>query len=183
MKRLFRFKYPKIALWIIFIIAAYFVFSNPSIQNFINNNEFDGYLYVFIFGALFTFGFTTPFSIGFFLTYNPENILLSAIIGGIGAVFFDLAIFRLIRFSFMDEFRKLEKEKEFSKISNLFRIKLSRKIKVYLTYVFAGIIIASPLPDEMGVSMLAGLTKIKTFTLAVLSFIFNTLGILVMLLL
>jgi hypothetical protein len=34
----------------------------------------------------------------------------------------------------------------------------------------------------MGVSMLAGLTKIRTFTLVILSFVFNSLGILVMML-
>jgi len=182
MKRLFRFKYPKIFLWIIFIIAAYFIFSNPAVKSFINSEGLTGYLYVFIFGALFTFGFTTPFSIGFFVAYNPESLFLSAIIGGLGAVVFDLAIFRFIRFSFMDEFKKLEKEKEIAKLSNLFHLKLSHKIKVYLTYIFAGIVIASPLPDEVGVAMLAGLTKIRTIPLMILSFIFNALGILIMML-
>jgi hypothetical protein len=183
MKRLFKFKYPKIALWIIFIIAAYFIFSNSSIQNFFNSNQNNGFLYVLIFGALFTFGFTTPFAIGFFITYNPSNIFLAAIIGGLGAVVFDLTIFKFIKFTFMSEFKRLKKEKEIVRLSNLIHIKLSDKIKIYLTYVFAGIIIASPLPDEIGVSMLAGLTKIKTLPLAILSFIFNSLGILVMMLL
>jgi uncharacterized membrane protein YdjX (TVP38/TMEM64 family) len=48
-------------------------------------------------------------------------------------------------------------------------------------YAFAGILIASPLPDEAGVIMLAGLTKIKTWALAIISIILNTIGILIML--
>ena len=59
--------------------------------------------------------------------------------------------------------------------------KLKHKLKVYLMYAIAGIIIASPLPDEAGIIMLAGLTKIKMHNLAILSFLFNTLGIIIIL--
>ena len=48
-------------------------------------------------------------------------------------------------------------------------------------YAFVGILIASPLPDEIGVIMLAGLTKINFKILAIISFILNTLGILIIL--
>ena len=54
-------------------------------------------------------------------------------------------------------------------------------LKKYFVPVLAGFIIASPLPDEIGVIMLAGLTKIKIGILVVLSLILNTLGILVLL--
>ena len=50
-------------------------------------------------------------------------------------------------------------------------------------YAFAGILIASPLPDEAGVTMLAGLTKISVKSLALISFILNTLGIIILLIL
>jgi hypothetical protein len=182
MKRLFKFRYPKIALWIIFIIAAYFIFSNPAVKDWINGAGPSNYLYVFLFGALFTFGFTTPFSIGFFVDYSPQNLLVSVLIGGLGALLFDLAIFKFIRFSFMDEFNRLKNGKKISRLSNLFQSSLPHKMKIYLTYVFAGIVIASPLPDELGIAMLSGLTKIRTIPLMILSFVFNSLGILIMML-
>jgi len=48
-------------------------------------------------------------------------------------------------------------------------------------YLFAGLFIASPLPDEAGVIILAGPTKLSTKALSVISFILNSLGILVIL--
>ena len=49
-------------------------------------------------------------------------------------------------------------------------------------YAVAGLIIASPLPDEAGIILLAGLTKIKASILAPISLAMNTLGILILLL-
>jgi len=48
--------------------------------------------------------------------------------------------------------------------------------------IFAGFVIASPLPDEIGVSLLAGTTKISTRTFAILSYFLNTAGIFIVLL-
>jgi hypothetical protein len=174
-------KYPKLLLLILVSIFTYYLFSTDYVQGYMSSLNGAGYVYAFIFGCLFTFGFSTPISIGFFLSYSPESVLLAALIGGFGAVITDLTIFKLIKFSFMDEFEKLKKEKAFIKLNDIFRIKMSEKIKLYLTFMFAGLIIASPLPDEIGVTMLAGLSKINTYKLAILSFIFNSIGIYIML--
>jgi len=179
MKRLFKFRYPKITILIILIILAYFIFSIQSVQKYWINPGNLSNLGVFLTGFLFSFGFTTPFAIGAFLFMNPPNILLVAIIGGLGAMSADLAIFKIIKISFMDEFKLLEKAKPFKKIHS---VPLNKKIKHYLMYAFAGLIIASPLPDELGISMLAGLGHVKAVPVAIISFIFNTIGILIFLL-
>ena len=83
---------------------------------------------------------------------------------------------------FMDEFKKLEKTKPLKGLIDLADKDLSMRFRHYLLYVVAGIVIASPLPDELGVSMLVGLSHIKPFSFALISFIMNSLGILVMLL-
>jgi hypothetical protein len=183
MKRLFKLKYPKLFFLILTVVLAYFIFSNETTKGLVNYEGKEHFGYVFLFGSLFTFGFTTPFAIGYFLTYSTQNVLLNAIVGGVGAVIADLTIFKLIKFSFMDEFNKLKREKRIKNIRKMFDLHLPKKIKLYLSFIFAGIIIASPLPDEIGVSMLAGMTKIKVFQLAVLSFVFNSLGIAILLLL
>ena len=182
MKRLFKFKYPKILTYIITIALAYIIFKNPNVNSFVSHLGKLSYLGVFIAGILFAFGFTAPFSVGFFITLNPSNILLAGVLGGFGALLSDLFIFKLIRFSFMDEFKILEKTKLYKEIYHIAHKTIHGKIKIYLTYVFAGILIASPLPDEFGVAMLAGLTKIKTHILAILSFLLSTIGILIILL-
>lgn len=181
MKRLFRFRYPKITLLIILSVSAYFLFSNSNVQSFVHQAEGLSYLGIFIAGFLFSFGFTTPFAIGFFIIANPQNIYLAALIGGFGAMLADLTIFKIIRFSFMNEFNRLRKGVVIKDINKVLSSRLLSHIKVYLLYAFAGIIIASPLPDEVGVSMLAGLTKVKTRVLVIISFLMNSLGIFIML--
>jgi hypothetical protein len=182
MKRLFKFRYPKLMLLVVFSTVAYYIFSSPAVKNLVQNLDGFGYLGAFIAGMFFSFGFSTPFSIGFFIVSNPPNIYLASVIGGLGALIADLFIFKIIRFTFMDEFERLEKTAPIKKINYLLSTRFISKIKIYVLYVFAGIIIASPLPDELGVSMLAGLTRIKIHTLAIISFIMNSVGIFVILL-
>jgi hypothetical protein len=180
MKRLFKYKYPKLFSLIVIIFASYLIFKNPEVVKIISNLGDLGYLGVFIAGLLFSFGFTSPISAGFFLVLNPKNILLASIIGGLGAMFADLFIFKFIRLSFKDEFNRLKKEKISIKTKRLIKKILDKKIRVYLMYILAGGLIASPLPDEAGVILLAGLTKIKARFLAIIGFILNTFGILVL---
>ena len=181
MKHLFKFKYLKIFWLIISIIIAYIIFSNSSVNSFVNNLGNLSYLGIFIAGMLFSFGFTSPFAAGFFIILKPSSIWIASLIGGFGALICDLIIFKIIRFSFMDEFLRLEKTYLFKRINRNFEIKFGHKIKIYLMYAFAGIFIASPLPDEIGVIMLAGLSKIKAINLSIISIILNTLGIFVLL--
>ncbi len=181
MKRLFRFRYPKLTALVVFSVLSYFIFSNQFIQNWINSLNELSYLGFFVAGFLFSFGFSTPFSIGFFLTANPSNIFVASVIGGIGAVLSDILLFKIIRFSFMDEFLRLEKTKPMKEISQEFHKKSLVKFRVYFMYAFAGFIIASPLPDEIGVPMLAGLSKIKTLAFSMLSFILKVIAIFIIL--
>ena len=177
-----RITYPKLALLIISIVVAYYFFTIPKFSLFLVSLDSLGYLSVFIAGLLFSFGFTTPFAIGLFATLNPSNIILASLIGGIGALISDIIIFRLIRLSFMDEFERLQKTSPFRMITHAIENNLARKIRIYCLYVLAGFIIASPLPDEIAISMLAGITTIRIRNLALISFIMNTLGILLILL-
>ena len=177
-----KFQYPKLFLLVIFSIISYFIFSNDFVQSIVISLGELSYLGIFIAGLFFSFGFTTPFAIGFFLTVGAENIFIAALIGGCGALISDILIFKLIRFSFMDEFKRLEKTRIIHGINALMSGRLFSHFKLYLLYFFAGLIISSPLPDELGISMLAGLTRIKLHTLALISFVMNTFGIFLILL-
>ncbi|MEK6933600.1 MAG: hypothetical protein AABW75_01865 [Nanoarchaeota archaeon] len=179
---LFRFKYPKLLLLILIVIFTYILFTQPYFENSVSLIKNLGYFSILIAGILFSFGFTTPLAIGIFLSLNPENIFLAAILGGIGAMISDLIIFKIIKFSFINEFKLLEKTTPFRTILSLINKNIGHKIRIYFLYTVVGIIIASPLPDEIGVTMLAGLTSIKIKKLALISFVFNTLGILILLL-
>lgn len=177
-----KYHYPKLTLLGILIIITYFIFSNDVIQNFVMNLDGFGYLGIFIAGLMFSFGFTTPFAIGFFITYDASNVFLLALIGAIGASISDLFIYKFIKLSFMDEFERIEKLKIFREMDYLIEHHIRHKIRAYLLFIFAGLIISSPLPDEVGITLLAGFSHIKPKMLALLSFVFNFLGIVVMLL-
>lgn len=180
--RFFKIQYPKILGLMATTIIAYYLFQTPEFYNFISSLNGLSYLGVFLGGMLFAFGFSAPFAIGFFIALTPQNIFIAAIVAGFGAVISDLLIFRFIRFSFEDEFSHLRNTKTLRGLRYLIDASYFRKIKVYLMYAFAGILIASPLPDEVGVTMFAGLTKVKEFWIALIGFSLNTLGILLILL-
>lgn len=181
MRRLFKFKYVKIVVLFAAIILAFLIFSNPSVKNFISNLGTFGYVGIFFAGIFFGIGFTAPFAAGFFITLNPSNIFLAAIIGGFGTLVENLILFHFLKFSFKKEFIQLKKSGPVKKASDLIAKSLGKKIKSYLLYVFTGMVIALPLPDEIGISMLAGFTHINSYLLGKISFILHTIGILFLL--
>lgn len=160
---------------------AYIIFKNLKVEDFLSNLEGLSSFGIFIAGTLYSFGLTSPFSAGFFLTLNPGYILPAGIIGGLGAMFADLFIFKFVRFSFKNELLSLKEEKIIKKIRGIINIFIHKKVRSVLLVIIAGILIASPLPDETGVMILAGLTKIKGRFMAIISFVLNTIGILILL--
>jgi len=177
----FMFDYPKLFILILCIILAYIIFRQPIVYNFLSGLNSLSYFGTLIAGMMFAFGFTAPFAVGFFITLQPSNIYLAAFLGGLGALIADLLIFRFVRFSFMDEFERLEKTKTVKKVGKAIERRVGLKFTNYLLYAFTGFVIASPLPDELGVIMLAGLTKINQSILAIVSFTLNTFGIFIIL--
>ncbi len=176
-KRLLAFKYPKLVLLAAVIILSYYLFTLPSIKFFVSALGQFKYISDFIAGIFFTFGFTTPLSIGFFIVSTPTNILLSTVIASVGSVIGNMIIFKTIKFSLMDEFNELEKKNIIKKIKKIIEKNKNILIRHYLIYIFAGFILATPIPDEVGVSMLAGLTTINLRNFAVISFILHAIPI------
>ena len=182
MKRLFIFSYPKLTLYVIAVICAYFVFQIPSVLSFVSSFDSWIYLPVFFGGLLYSAGFTTPIATGFFLALNSSDIYVAALIGGVGALIADMGIFSFIRLSFMDEFKLLKHSSFIRHVSSGVRMIVPEKFRSFLVYILVVIIIASPLPDELGIALLAGFTRVHPYGFMVISYIGNTLGILLLLL-
>ena len=182
---LFKYKYPKITLLVISIVLAYILFSNEVVHNFVLGLNGFGYIGVFVAGMLFPLGFTTAFSVGFLVALNPENIILSAFVGAVGVALANLLIFSFVKFSFEHEFLLLEERidrvKVIRRAEKEFKKDISKRIRHYLMYVFIGILIASPVPDEIADTLLAGFTHVKPFFVAVFSFILSFIGLLFLL--
>ena len=80
MKRLFILTYPKLTLYIIAVVIAYFIFQIPSIYLAVTSFDNITYLVLFSAGLLYSAGFTTPIATGFFLAANPLNLYLASLV-------------------------------------------------------------------------------------------------------
>ena len=178
MKKKSLIKYPKFLLLILTFLIAYLLFYgrtyNP-LHDFITST---GYAGVFIAGVLFAYGFTAaPATAMLLILAGHHNIYLAGLIGGLGALVGDLIVFIFIRYSFRDEIKKLSKERIVLYINN----KTPNPFKKYLLPLIAGFIIASPLPDEIGVSLLAAYKTFSIKIFSIISYLLNTAGIFVIL--
>ena len=174
-----KFKYPKFFLLFLTFILAYFIFKERNFSLFHGGLLSLGYFGTFLVGIFFTYGFTAaPATAILFILAKEQNIIVAGFIAGLGALLGDLIIFKFIRHSFSDEIKKLSKEESISYLNN----KIPKGFKKYLLVVLAGFIIASPLPDEIGVSLLAASSTISTKLFSIVSYLMNTAGIFLILL-
>lgn len=127
----------------------------------------------FISGMFFTSIFTlAPASIA--LVHISETAPTVGVFfwGGLGAMFGDLILFLFIRDRFADDLKKV-----FRPSSTKFILKsLHFGFMRWLSPVIGAIIIASPLPDEFGITLL-GMSKMKVIVLMPIAFVMNMLGI------
>ncbi len=183
LKKFLKLKHPKTSLLIISIILAYILFTQESFQPIIEQLTKFSYLGALIAGFFFSLGFTASFSLGYFLISSPQNIIIAAILGGVGATISNLILLKTFQTYFLKEFREIENTKSLKFLIHLFKNHLPTKIRIYLLYAFIGIVIASPIPNEIGIMMIASLHHIKKHNFAILSFILNVIGIYVIFLL
>jgi hypothetical protein len=178
-------KYPKLLILFASTLFAYVLYIYGGLDWLHGAHGASGYLAAFIGGLLFTFGFTAPFGIGVFLEIGHSlNPILGTIVGGIGALLADLLIFQIMRFElFHDELHSLRSARVVQWMhEKLHHENFPEKLRKYLLWSFAGIIIASPVPDEFGVALVSSLTTINKKAFAILSLIANMSGILLMIL-
>lgn len=172
-------KFPKLTFLGIGYILIYLVYALGYFDAIHQLARFSEYIQAFIAGLFYSYGFTSGIAVVLLvaLSDNLPRVTI-AIIAGLGALVSDLLIFNFIRHSFMDEIKLLSKTKYAQALFSA----MPYLLKKYLSPLLAIIVIASPLPDELGVSLFAGLTKISKGKFIFISFILNSLGILTILL-
>lgn len=175
-------KYPKLLLMAITAFLAYGLFQDQGVQSFFHSLGGLGYLSAFLGGMLFAFGFGAPFGVAILATIADDlNIFIAAAVGGLGALLSDYLLFKFIRVTFNDEIQRFKDSKAFALFNGMLVRRIPPKAAFYISLGVAGLVIASPLPDELGVAMLAGITTVRERTFALISFSLNTIGILAVL--
>jgi hypothetical protein len=97
-----------------------------------------------------------------------------AAFAGVGAMLGDYVLFRFVRDRVMDEIKPLLMRLGTPKIRHIFRTPYF----AWLVPVIGAVIVASPLPDELGVSLM-GASSIASWQFLILSYCLNAAGILV----
>jgi hypothetical protein len=127
----------------------------------------------FVAGLFFTSVFTTAPAIAALaqISRAAPSITPVVIFGALGAVCGDLIIFSFMKDRIYQDVMYVLGERK--GIKSLFRAKLFR----WLSFLIGGLIISSPLPDELGIAMM-GLSKVGIAAFIPVSVIFNALGVL-----
>jgi len=167
------YKYKGLTLIVISILLTIFL----SKYNFLNEALFNlrhiPFFGSFIAGILYVSASTTALGILILLdlskTLSPIEI---AIIAGLGGAIADFVLFRFFKDNLLSEITPI-----YNKLGgrHLTRLIQHRYFKWSLPIIGA-IIIASPFPDELGISLM-GLSKIKNYQFVILSLILDITGV------
>jgi hypothetical protein len=161
-------------------IALFIYFAESDfVQNIIAQVGNFGYIGAFVAGIFFVSTFTVvPAMAVLFHLAEQLHPIEVAVLAGLGAMLGDYIIFRFMKDRVFDELLPLARKFHTSKVKAMF----TSPYFAWLLPLVGATVIASPLPDEVGVSML-GLSKIKKWQFFLLAFVLNAVGILIVILL
>jgi hypothetical protein len=131
-----------------------------------------GLLGILVAGVLYSYSFTA--SVGALILVSVAHDYapgVAAVVGGIGALLADIAIFKFIREDLKREIGHIAKT-EFMRLIGSVPIVKER----WFRNVFGALILASPFPDEIGIAIMAS-AKIEEGTFTLLAFIADMFGI------
>lgn len=165
--------YKNTTYLIISLIFFFYFAESNFVQNVFKTVDGFGYLGAFITGIFFVSIFTVVPAMA--VLYNLATLLNPlevALFAATGAVIGDYLIFRFLRDKIFEELHDIFNKLGGSLIKKLFYTPYF----IWLLPVLGALIIALPLPDEAGISLL-GLSKVKNWQFILISFLLNAAGI------
>jgi len=164
-----------IGIIVLSVLIAIILIESTVLSQILDSTKNLAFVGSFIAGLFFTSIFTTaPAMVTLGEIAQTHSIVLNALIGAAGAVLGDLIIFRFVKDRLSEHITELlAMQSGTRRLRALFKRRSFR----WITFLLGGLIIASPLPDELGISLL-GFSKTKASGFIVLSFLGNFLGIL-----
>lgn len=170
-------EYKNLTILALSIAVAVVLSKVESFHNFLLNLGDLGYLGAFIAGILFVSIFTVASSTLILLILAEKlSPFAIGIIAGLGSVIGDYLIFKIIKNSLIEEIEPIYASMGGNYINRTIKAILETKYFNWLIPVIGALIIASPLPDEIGI-ILVGYNKMKTSKFLLVSFILNSIGI------
>lgn len=168
-----KYKYKNLLFLGISTFIAVFSLSNSFVrETLVSYLSSLSYIGSFLAGILFPYTLTAPISGSIFIIISKiVNPLISSVIGAFGAVLGDYLIFKFVKHHLADEIKEILKGRR-------------EKLEVPERYrkiipILAGFIIASPLPDEIGVALL-GMSEFEKKKFLCFSYSLHFAGILLL---
>jgi uncharacterized membrane protein YdjX (TVP38/TMEM64 family) len=165
-----------IAIIVLSVLVAVLLVRTNVLADFLVSIRGLGIIGAFVAGMFFTSIFTTaPAIVALGEISFLQGIFSTALFGAAGSVVGDLIIFRFVRDRFSGHIAEIMTHRS---IWRRFHLLFKRRFFRWITFLVGGLILASPLPDELGITVL-GFSKMRVKYFALLSFVFNFFGILV----
>lgn len=167
------YRYKNLTFFFVSIILAIIVSRFEAFHSLLLSLGNLGYIGAFIAGIFFVSIFTVATGAVILLVLaerlSPIEI---GIVAGLGAVVGDFTIFRFIKDNLLEEITPFYNRFGGMHVTAV----LHSKYFSWTLPVIGALIIASPLPDEAGVSLM-GISKMKTYQFLLISFVLNAVGI------
>ncbi len=173
----FEWKHRNLILLAVSVTLSYFILRSKFATAAISELGTVGYLGSFIGGLFFSYGITAPPAVvALFLLSEKLNPFIVAATGALGALISDYLIFRFVRDRLLNELKTVSEELKLRIPHLQLRVKKSKIFKWAIPTI-AGLIIASPLPDEIAAALFA-VVRYDPKKFATFSYVSNFLGIL-----
>ena len=169
-----RWEFANTAFLIASIILLVLFAGTPFVEHLVATVGTLGYLGAFLTGVFFVSTFTIAPAVvvlfGFAHTLAPVPL---AVVAGLGAMAGDYVMLRFVRDRLRAEWAPVFAELSDTTLGRTF----ASPYFAWLMPLLGAIIIASPLPDELGIGLL-GFSRVRTSRVLLLTFVLNVLGIL-----
>lgn len=167
-------RYHNSALFAVSMVVLVLLIDTHAAFELIEHFKTLSYVGAFIAGLLSPSTFTTiPAIVLLYGLANTLNPYATALIAGCGAMMSDYLIFRFFKDRVFEELQPIFGQFKSNRLVTLFHTPYF----AWLMPIFGMLIIASPLPDEVGLGLIST-RPIKTWQFMMLAFVLNTLGIL-----
>lgn len=161
-------------VFLISVVGAIFIAQLSLVTVLINFSSGFELLTIFLAGMAFTSVFTiAPAAVILAKLCLVQPIWLVSLLGALGAVCTDLVIFTFFKQRISEDLTMLMKSSRW--LRPLYIIQKARMFR-WVSLVVGALIIASPLPDELGLAIM-GITKVSTRVFIPIAFVLNALGI------
>lgn len=168
-------RYPNITLLVISLLVTMYILQSGWLDDIVRSFGNLGYFGVLIAGLFFVSTFTFAPAAAILFTFAQElPVIPVALLGAAGAMIGDYLAFNFIREKLLAEINPFLKMLRIYKPIDIFHTKYF----AWMAPAVGAIVVASPLPDEFGLTLL-GLSKMPKKRFLALMFGLNFIGILI----